>query len=158
MTSAENRRSCLLLAPAMHKFSATSDRKGIVMAGRLFRWLFGFIFALLMVAVLYTGFVLWWSYSTGEKTGYVEKFSKRGVLFKTWEGELTMVPVPGAPQEVFSFSVRDDSVAAHVNAASGHRVVLHYEEHVGVPTNWFGETGFFVTDVRLAGPGGESPR
>ena len=69
-----------------------------------------------------------------------------------------MVPVPGAPQEVFSFSVRDDSVAAHVNAASGHRVVLHYEEHVGVPTNWFGETGFFVTDVRLAGPGGELPR
>jgi hypothetical protein len=99
--------------------------------------------------ILYTVFVLTWSYSSGERAGYVQKFSKKGFLVKTWEGELAMVNLPGTMPEKFVFSVRDDSVAARINATLGKRVVLMYDQHIGVPTNFFGETEYFVHDLRV---------
>jgi hypothetical protein len=88
------------------------------------------------------------SYSTGERAGYVQKFSRKGWLCKTWEGQLAMVNLPGAMPELFAFTVRDDAVATRINAAMGQRVALSYEQHVGLPTTCFGETDYFVTDVR----------
>jgi hypothetical protein len=98
---------------------------------------------------------LWaaWSYaySNGERAGYVQKLSRKGWICKTWEGELAMASLPGAMPEVFAFTVHDDAVAARLNADMGKRVTLHYEEHRGLPTSCFGETAYFVTDVRLVG-------
>jgi hypothetical protein len=99
--------------------------------------------------ILYTLFVLTWSYSSGERAGYVQKFSKKGFIVKTWEGELAMVNMPGTMPEKFPFTVRDDSVAAHINASLGKRVVLRYDQHIGVPTSFFGDTEYFVHDVRV---------
>jgi hypothetical protein len=92
---------------------------------------------------------LHWSYSTGERAGYVQKFSKKGWICKTWEGELAMATVPGVMPEKFYFSVRDDSVAAKINRTLGKRVSLAYDQHKGVPTSCFGETEYFVTGVRV---------
>jgi len=50
--------------------------------------------------------------------------------------------------EKFYFSVRDDAVAAQINQAMGRRIVLYYEQHVGVPTRCFGETEYFVKSVK----------
>jgi hypothetical protein len=80
--------------------------------------------------------------------GYVQKFSKKGWLCKTWEGELAMVAIPGSMPEKFYFTVPSDSVAGAINASAGHRVRLHYEQHLGVPTTCFGETSYFVTGVQ----------
>ena len=77
----------------------------------------------------------------------MQKFSKKGWLCKTWEGELAMVSLPGALTEKFLFSVRDDAVAEKINKTMGKRVALVYEQHVGVPTACFGETDHFVSDV-----------
>lgn len=98
---------------------------------------------------LWTWSALTWSYSEGERAGYVQKFSKRGWVCKTWEGELAMVNVPGALQEKFAFSVRDDLVAQHITASMGKRVTIKYEQHKGVPTSCFGETEYFVTAVKV---------
>jgi hypothetical protein len=117
-------------------------------AARLRRWLLIGLGAIVVLFAAYLWFVLTWSYSDGERAGYVQKFSKKGVIVKTWEGELTMVVLPGTAAEKFFFTVRDDSVAAQVNQTLGKRVALSYEEHIGVPTNLFGETGYFVTGVR----------
>jgi len=101
------------------------------------------------------GFVLYvwaawsYSYSNGERAGYVQKLSRKGWLCKTWEGELAMANLPGAMPQVFAFTVRDDQVAASINSAMGKRVALHYEEHRGLPTSCFGETPYFITDVRV---------
>jgi hypothetical protein len=115
------------------------------------RFLLGFI-ALIVIAMgvfaLYTWAALSISYSEGDRAGYVQKFSRKGWLCKTWEGELAMVNLPGAMPEVFAFTVRDDAVAGRLNDTLGQRVVLTYEEHRGVPTRCFGETGYFVTGVR----------
>ena len=104
--------------------------------------------ALAVLLVAYTWFVLAWSYSRGERAGFVQKFSKKGLVFKTWEGELLMVTLPGVMPERWEFTVRDDAVAARINELMGKRIALSYEQHIGVPTSIFGETGYFVTSVR----------
>ena len=103
----------------------------------------------IVVFALYTWSALSWSYSKGERAGYVQKFSLKGWLCKTWEGELAMVNIPGSLTEKFQFTVRDDKVADYVNSSLGKRVALTYEQHVGIPTTCFGETQYFVTAVRV---------
>jgi hypothetical protein len=100
-----------------------------------------------LLAIGYFMFVLNWNYSSGERAGWVQKFSKKGWLCKTWEGEMAMVTMPGANPEKFLFTVWDDAVAQQVNRVMGKRVTLHYDEKVGLPTSCFGETRHFVTGV-----------
>jgi hypothetical protein len=107
----------------------------------------GAIVASILLVALYTWAALSWSYSEGERVGYVQKFSRKGWLCKTWEGELAMVAVPGSTPEKFYFTVRSDSAAGLVNRSAGRRVRLHYEQHLGIPTTCFGETEYFVTGV-----------
>ncbi len=88
-------------------------------------------------------------YSSGERTGYVQKMSYRGWLCKTWEGELAMSPVPGSPPTLFNFTIRNDSVAKALELAAGHQVTLAYAQHKHVPTTCFGETEYFVEGFRV---------
>ena len=108
----------------------------------------GILLTPVLLFVVYTWSALAWSYSRGDRAGYVQKFSKKGWICKTWEGELAMVFIPGQRPEIFSFTVRDDSVAHLINNAMGKRVSLTYEEHKGVPTRCFGETEYYVTNVK----------
>jgi hypothetical protein len=105
---------------------------------------------LLLIALfgLYTWFVLSWSYSEGDRAGYIQKFSKKGWICKTWEGELAMVTMPGTLTEKFYFTVTDDAVAKTLNQHLGKKVTLTYDEHIGIPSNCFGDTGYFVTGVK----------
>jgi hypothetical protein len=114
---------------------------------RVVKWL---LFLLVIPALLIAGyifFVLNWSFSEGERAGWVQKLSKKGWVCKTWEGELSLISMPGAGQEKFFFTVHDDKVAEQINRVMGKRVTLHYEEKVGLPTSCFGETRHFVTKV-----------
>jgi hypothetical protein len=116
---------------------------------------------LVVLALLAAGYfwaALSWSYSSGERAGWVQKLSKKGWICKTWEGELALVSLPGSTAEKFFFTVHDEAVAAHITKLIGKRVALHYEEKVGLPTTCFGETRHFITGVTLAeeipiGPG-----
>lgn len=98
---------------------------------------------------LYTWIALSWSYSDGERAGYLQKFSRKGWLCKTWEGEILLSSMPGAIPERFAFSVRDDAVARQLAAAMGKRVLLSYSQHRGVPSSCFGETEYFVEKVQV---------
>lgn len=102
--------------------------------------------ALLLAA--WTAIALTYTYSRGDRAGYIQKLSKKGWICKTWEGELAMVNVPGAMQERFPFTVRSDSLATAINKLMGSRVSVTYEEHRGVPGSCFGETNHYVTAVR----------
>jgi hypothetical protein len=112
-------------------------------------WLFVTLATPILLFTTYTWFVLTWSYSSGERAGYVQKLSKKGFIAKTWEGELAMVSMPGTMPEIFHFTVPDDEVAGQINASLGKRVKLHYEQHIGVPTKFFGESEYFVTGVEV---------
>ena len=112
-------------------------------------------FVLIALATIVGVFVLWtlvamnFSYSDGDRVGYVQKLSNKGWIFKTWEGELAMVNIPGAMSEKFNFSVRDDAVAKSIQDSMGKRVRLSYEEHIGIPVSWFAETRYFVVGVEV---------
>ena len=101
------------------------------------------------LVALYIWGALTWNYSSGERAGWVQKFSKKGWICKTWEGELAMITMPGAAQEKFFFTVWDDQVARQINAAMGMRVSLHYDEKVGLPSSCFGETRHWVNKVTV---------
>ena len=109
----------------------------------------GAVLAPVVAFALYTWAALTWTYSSGERAGYVQKFSKKGWICKTWEGELAMVSLPGTMPEKFYFTVRDDAVAARINQCLGKRVALIYKQHKGIPTSCFGETEYFVADVNV---------
>jgi hypothetical protein len=117
------------------------------------------LFSLIGVPLL--GMSIWaaaalsYTYSSGTRTGYVQKLSRKGWLCKTWEGELAMATAPGVPPQIFSFSIRNDSVAQALSQDMGSgRVSLEYDEHRGVPTSCFGETPHFVVSYRLIKDGG----
>jgi hypothetical protein len=116
------------------------------------RWLGGAAAVAAVLFLLYLWLVLTWSFSNGERAGYVQKLSKKGWICKTWEGELAMVSMPGTATEKFLFSVRDESVVNRINQSMGKRVALHYEQHKGIPTTCFGETEYFVVDVSVVEP------
>ena len=107
----------------------------------------------ILLFALYTWAVLTWVYSSGERAGYVQKLSQKGFVCKTYEGELVLVSMPGTQAEKFLFTVRNEAVAKRINETVGKRVRLVYEEHIGIPTNCFGESGYFVQDVQLLDKG-----
>ena len=102
----------------------------------------------MVLFAVYTWAAWSFAYSEGDRAGYVQKFSKKGWICKTWEGELAMANLPGAMPQVFSFTVVDDDVAKQINGQMGERVSIHYKEHRGLPISCFGDTAYFVDGVR----------
>src|SRR6266550_7643863 len=104
-----------------------------------------------VVIVLWIWVTLGYTYSTGDRAGYVQKISKKGWLCKTWEGEIAMANLPGTMPQIFSFTVRNDSIAHLIEQNAGKQLSLTYEQHRGVPTTCFGETEYFVTGLHRIG-------
>ena len=116
-------------------------------APKIFRTLVFILAGAVALFALYIYIALNWSYSTGERAGFLQKVSNKGWICKTWEGELSLVAMPGAAPEKFLFTVRDEAVAQKVSAAAGKRVTLNYEQHKGLPTTCFGDTDYFVVGL-----------
>lgn len=116
---------------------------------RMLGWLVKLVILSVVLFAVYLWGVLNWSYSVGDRAGYLQKFSEKGWICKTWEGDLAMVTMPGTATETFHFTVRDDKVAAQIREVMSKRVSLQYEEHIGVPNSCFGETSYWVTGVRV---------
>jgi hypothetical protein len=121
------------------------------------KWVLGIVGAAILIFGGYTWFVLHWSYSKGERAGYVQKLSKKGWICKTWEGEMALVSMPGTVAEKFAFTVPTDSVAQEINRSLGNRVSLTYEQHLGIPISCFADTQYFITRVTPVDDGHASP-
>jgi hypothetical protein len=115
---------------------------------RVVLWIMGILLVPVVGLIIYTWITLSWSFSKGERAGYIQKLSKSGWVCKTWEGEMAMVTMPGAIPDKFLFSVRDEKVADRINKFAGKRVALVYEQHKGLPTSCFGDTEYFIVDVK----------
>jgi len=112
-----------------------------------------FLMVVMLLAIagagLWTWFTLSWAYSDGMRAGVLQKFSRRGWLCKTEEGELAQYVVAGVSPQIWQFSVRDPKLGAQLTKLVGERVQLHYTEHAGVPTTCFADTRYFVDRVML---------
>jgi len=112
-------------------------------------------FLIWSVLIVLAGFVLWilfalsFAYSEGERAGVLQKFSRKGWLCKTYEGELALYVVGGVAPQIWHFSTRDEDVAKQLSEAVGKNVQLHYTEHRGIPTTCFAETPYFASGFRI---------
>jgi hypothetical protein len=131
--------------------SAPVESTGFVRRNRGKLILLALLVGVFGVAALWVTATLSFSYSKGERVGYVQKLSRKGWICRTWEGELAMNPVPGSPPQLFPFTVPDEEVAKKITASEGKRVSLSYEEKKGIPTSCFGETSYWIKDVRVLG-------
>lgn len=136
---------------------ATASSRSNAKKGSFARRHWGKLTVLALVGAPTLAFAIWaavglnFVYSSGERAGFVQKISEKGWLCKTWEGEMAISTIPGSMPQLWTFSVRSDSVAHAIEATNGKRIVLTYDEKPWVPTKCFGETDYFVTGVRVVG-------
>ncbi len=116
-----------------------------------------FFLKVLVVLILLGAFVLWtcsWTYSEGTRAGQLIKFSEKGVLFKTYEGELNMGGLrtgnaeDGLEGNLWKFSVLDENVVEELMKAEGKRVKLGYKERYKAMV-WQGDTNYFIVKVEV---------
>ncbi|MCG2417846.1 6-phosphogluconate dehydrogenase [Aequorivita sp. F47161] len=109
--------------------------------------LFIILGSILALYLLYFAFVYFVPYSEGTRAGELIKFSHRGVVIKTWEGEISQ-GISGA--QIFSFSVLDknEEVIEKLKEYQGNYVKVTYIERFASFAIW-GETNYFITDVEL---------
>lgn len=113
------------------------------------------VFAFIIILVL--GSAIYWkyffTYSEGYRAGLLQKFSRKGNIFKTYEGEMILSSVTSnanvaIASEKFFFSVTDKEVALRLEKIQGESIVVHYREKNGT-LPWKGEFTYFVDSVRV---------
>jgi hypothetical protein len=85
-----------------------------------------FVVLVVLVAAGWTWLTLSWAYSVGERAGVLQKFSKKGWICKTYEGEVAQYVVGGVAPQIWYFSVRDEAVAERLFKVVGQNVQLRY--------------------------------
>jgi hypothetical protein len=103
----------------------------------------------ILLGGLWTWFALNWSYSEGERAGVLQKFSRKGWICKTYEGELAQYVVGGVAPQIWLFSTRDPELAKQLSSNVGRQIRIHYSEHRGVPSTCFAETPYFAESFTL---------
>lgn len=126
--------------------AAEAPRKGL---RRRTKFILYFVVLPILVFIFYVFSALNWSYSDGYRAGILQKFSKKGFICKTWEGEVQQSVVTGVAPVFWQFSVRNDAVATQLGGMVGQKVNLHYREHIGLPTSCWAETTYFVDSVSV---------
>lgn len=112
---------------------------------KILRWTVTLIILVLILTVYWKYF---YTYSEGSRVGLLQKFSKKGTFFKTYEGELVLSSVSGnknvvIASEKFLFSVANDSLAIRLDTLQGMNVIVHYKQKNG-KLPWRGDTPYLV--------------
>jgi hypothetical protein len=104
--------------------------------------------AVLLVPIALFALWIWitlsWSYSEGDRGGVLQKFSRKGWICKTYEGEVAQYVVRGVAPQIWYFTTRDEKLADSMAKAVGQNIQIHYTEHRGVPTSCFGDTPYYA--------------
>ena len=116
-----------------------------------------FLGILTIVIILALGGFIYWKYyfvySEGNRSGILQKFSYKGTIFKTYEGELILSSIRSTgnitlASEKFFFSVKNKDVAKKMENMQGHFVTLHYKMKNGT-LPWQGDSPYIVDSVKL---------
>ena len=124
--------------------------------------LYWILFVLVIVIVAFIYFKYAFDYSKGYRAGLLQKFSEKGVVFKTYEGEMILSSVQSnanvaIASEKFLFSVEEEVVAKQMEQIQGRQVVVHYREKKGT-LPWRGESRYIVDSVKVADVSGGTYR
>ncbi len=116
-----------------------------------------FYITLAVLFVIFGLFIYWsyfFTYSDGARSGLLQKFSRKGAIFKTYEGEMILSSVQSnnniaLASEKFLFSVADKDIAQQLEALQGKNVVVYYKEK-NRPLPWRGESTYIVSSVKVS--------
>ena len=112
-------------------------------------------FALFILIIgIWIYFSYFFTYSDGYRAGMLQKFSRKGNIFKTYEGEMILSSVQSnknvaLASEKFIFSVSDKNLALQLDSLQGKNVVVHYSEKNNT-LPWRGESTYVVNSVKLS--------
>ncbi len=109
------------------------------------------IFVLLLAGIIYWKY--FFTYSEGNRTGLLQKFSYKGTIFKTYEGELILSSIRSQANvalasEKFFFSVMDEETAKKLENLQGHFITVHYKMKNGT-LPWRGDSRYLVDSVKI---------
>lgn len=112
--------------------------------------------SLFLIILIIAGSVYWnyfFTYSEGYRSGLLQKFSYKGTIFKTYEGEMILSSVRtnnnvAIASEKFEFSVSDKSIANMLDTLQGENVTLHYKQKNGT-LPWRGRSEYIVDGAKL---------
>jgi hypothetical protein len=116
---------------------------------KIFKWLVALVVIIIVITFCWKYF---YTYSDGYRAGLLQKFSRKGTLFKTYEGELILSSVSGnnsavIASEKFYFSVTIDSLAARLDTLQGRSVIVHYRQK-NSSAFWRGDSPYIVDGVK----------
>lgn len=131
--------------PVVSKWSSAKKK-----AKSILRWI---IFFVVVILAVFFYFRYFFTYSEGYRAGLLQKFSRKGTIFKTYEGELILSSVAGRSDvviasEKFFFSVADKNLAGKLDTLQGKNVIVRYKQK-NAPLWWRGDTPYYVDSVRL---------
>jgi hypothetical protein len=116
-----------------------------------------YLVRIIIVVILLSGMITYWkysfTYSDGYRAGLLQKFSRKGALFKTYEGEMILSSIQSnanvtLASEKFLFSVIDKNIATQLDRLQGESIVVHYEQKNST-LPWRGESEYIVDSVRI---------
>ncbi|MGA3015372.1 MAG: hypothetical protein ABSD71_15215 [Bacteroidales bacterium] len=133
--------------PAINK---ESKRPGI--KRKIKRVLFLFLTLILIIAGISIYWKYFYTYSDGYRAGLLQKFSHKGNIFKTYEGEMILSSVTSntnvaLASEKFYFSVTRKNLAQQLDTIQGQMVIVHYLQKNGA-LFWRGESEYLVDSVK----------
>jgi len=105
----------------------------------------------ILLAAVWTWITLSWSYSEGDRAGVLQKFSRKGWVCKTYEGELAQYVVRGVAPQIWYFTTRDADLAQRLAKSVGQTIQISYHEHRGVPSSCFGDTPYYAASFVVVG-------
>ncbi len=114
------------------------------------------LFGVIALVVIFFGLFIYgkyfYTFSDGYRAGLLQKFSHKGNLFKTYEGEMILSSVTAnqnvaIASEKFFFSVTDKSLTSQFDTLQGQMVIVHYEQKHGA-LFWHGESQYIVDSIK----------
>ena len=112
---------------------------------------------LIILIVIIAGTLIYWrffyTYSEGYRAGLLQKFSHKGAIFKTYEGEMILSSISSTQDvaiasEKFQFSVINKSLIRQFDTLQGERVIVHYRQK-NRPVFWRGDSPYLVDSLKL---------
>ena len=120
---------------------------------RVKRMFYYFIILLIIIGSLVIYFKYFYTYSEGYRAGLLQKFSHKGAIFKTYEGEMILSSVSSTTNvvlasEKFNFTVINKNIVSQLDTLQGDMVIVHYKQKNG-KVFWRGDSEYLVDSVRI---------
>jgi hypothetical protein len=113
-----------------------------------FRW-WKFWLVLLLLAGFVVYYLFFRPFSEGFREGFIVKLSKKGYVFKTWEGEMRMNQLSLSEKDQFYFSIADEKIADQINKTDKRKFIkLRYKQYLVTPF-WRGDTKYFIDQLEI---------